>query len=231
MDQLRPAGTGAPMPAALPSYALLFAAAAGATLFLTYTAFDPGPLSHHMARHVLIMNVAAPVAATALYARRPGSLVAPLGLAAASTLQLLLLWGWHTPPALAASEQSPLLMLLMHLSLFGAALLFWLAIHTAASREHWRSLLALLVTAKLFCLLGAVLTFSPRALYDFSGHAHGVHAGGALADQQLAGLLMLAACPLTYVVAGVVLAVEWVRDLDRDDGWTGPSDVQTTAMK
>ena len=35
-----------------------------------------------------------------------------------------------------------------------------------------------------------------------------------LADQQLAGLLMITACPLTYVTAGVIIAARWVLELD-----------------
>ena len=51
-------------------------------------------------------------------------------------------------------------------------------------------------------MLGALLVFAPRPIYS-SGH-HGFD----LADQQLAGLLMLAACPLSYVLAAIVIAVE-----------------------
>jgi cytochrome c oxidase assembly factor CtaG len=39
-----------------------------------------------------------------------------------------------------------------------------------------------------------------------------------LTDQQLAGLLMITACPLSYVLAGVVLAAQMMRDLARTSG-------------
>jgi putative membrane protein len=37
-----------------------------------------------------------------------------------------------------------------------------------------------------------------------------------LDDQQLAGMLMLIACPLTYVAAGVVLAGRWLFGVEAD---------------
>jgi putative membrane protein len=62
---------------------------------------------------------------------------------------------------------------------------------------------------RLFCLLGAIFVFAPRPLF-----AH--HGGVSLEDQQLAGLLMIVACPLTYVVAGTVIAARWVLALEGD---------------
>jgi putative membrane protein len=72
-----------------------------------------------------------------------------------------------------------------------------------------------LLTGKLSCLLGALLIFAPRILYT-SGHQHSAMAN--LTDQQLAGLLMIIACPLSYVTAGVVLAAQMMADLGRPAG-------------
>jgi len=41
-----------------------------------------------------------------------------------------------------------------------------------------------------------------------------------LADQQMAGLLMLVACPLTYVLAAIVIAARWTLRMDTAQGWT-----------
>jgi putative membrane protein len=78
---------------------------------------------------------------------------------------------------------------------------------------------ALLITGKLFCLLAALLVFSPRVLYPdaLAAHRHAPVAADLLSDQHLAGLLMLVLCPLTYVLAGVLIAERWLREL-RDDG-------------
>ncbi len=72
-------------------------------------------------------------------------------------------------------------------------------------------MLALLVSGKLACLLGVLFVFAPRPLLAHAGHF--VHAQ-VLADQHLAGLLMIAACPLSYVLTAVVLAVQAVNGVD-----------------
>jgi putative membrane protein len=111
----------------------------------------------------------------------------------------------------------------MHGSLFLAALCFWKAVLALSGSASWKSILALLVTGKLACLLGVLLIFAPRLLYLAlaGGHVHGgVHdlvVTSSLADQQLAGLLMIAACPLSYLLAGVVIATRMIRDLGRLD--------------
>jgi putative membrane protein len=35
-----------------------------------------------------------------------------------------------------------------------------------------------------------------------------------LADQRLAGLLMLAACPVSYVLSGIFIASWWLLDME-----------------
>lgn len=161
-----------------------------------------------MAVHILLMNLLAPLAAPLLVRRAPRWLSGALG--AATLVQLLLLWSLHLP-AVTAAAHGALPHAAMQALLFAAALWFWLAVFAVGGERRWRALLALLVTSKLFCLLGVLLTFAPRALY-----AHGPGHGAALADQQLAGLLMIVACPASYLLAAVVIAVRWLRLLERD---------------
>jgi len=173
-----------------------------------------GPLSAGMAGHILLMNFLAPVAAV-WAARSYPALVRPFRSLAAPTLaQLLLLWGWHAPPTLAAAMDRPGLHLAMQGSLLLAALWFWSAVTNAMAGGQWRAIAALLVTSKLFCLLGVLLTFASYAIYPAMTH-HGLQALDPLADQQLAGLLMLVACPLSYLVAAVVVASRWLVPPDQ----------------
>jgi putative membrane protein len=73
------------------------------------------------------------------------------------------------------------------------------------------SIAAVLVTGKLFCLLAVLLALSPRVLYPLSSH----HANAvSLVDQQLAGLIMIVSCPVTYVLAGVVIASRWLLEVE-----------------
>jgi putative membrane protein len=118
---------------------------------------------------------------------------------------MLLLWIWHVPSVHAAITSSRVAQAGMLAMLFFAALAFWGTVLSNVGRSIWQSILALLFTGKLACLLGALLIFAPRVLY--SAHASG-HA--SIDDQQLAGLLMIAACPLSYVLAGVILTAQAV---------------------
>jgi putative membrane protein len=178
-----------------------------------------GSLTLHMAVHLLLMNGVAPLAALAALRLWGRHTAAPGQVLPATLAQLALLWAWHAPPLLAEAMQVPGLHLLMQLSLLASALWFWSSVLALRGSDRWRGLLALLVTSKIFCLLGVLLVFAPRSLYPealFSA-AHGHAMPALLADQQLAGLLMLVVCPATYLTAGVVLAARWVFEIDARD--------------
>lgn len=167
-----------------------------------------GPLSGLMLQHMVLMNLVVPGLIYALRPRVPPILYRNWALA--TVAQLVLLWGWHSPPPLEAAMSSPLVMLAMDASLTTAAAWFWLAIYATPPDGRWRAIFALLVTGKLFCLLGALLVFAPRALFGAMGRGtDAVLMSESLADQQLAGLVMLVVCPLVYITAGVVLASRW----------------------
>jgi putative membrane protein len=112
---------------------------------------------------------------------------------------------------------NPAIMLTMGASLTAAATWFWLAIYAAPATGRWGGIFALLVTGKLFCLLGALLVFAPRSLFvAMMPGADVVAMPESLADQQLAGLVMLVACPLIYITAGVVLASRWFLGMEAE---------------
>lgn len=180
------------------------AVAAGVTLFALA---QTGPMARMMAGHILLMNVAAPLLAVLL---NDGRETAGRKLLAASLLQLALLWAAHLPAVIAWHHHDGV-MLLSGALLFASALWFWRAVLGQKGGRRWRGLLALLLTGKLYCLLGVLLVFAPRPLYP--GHAS---APVLLTDQQQAGLLMTVACPLSYVLAAVIIAAGWMNELERE---------------
>ena len=177
-----------------------------------------GPLSGHMVAHIGAMNVVAPLVAVGIGRHFPRPLPrASAGLLWLVTLgQMALLWASHSPPIHHAIQSSPLTEAALHVALFGSALAFWTCIVAAS---HWQAMLALLVSGKLACLLGALLIFAPRLLFDVAAFANGAHAAplghATLGDQHLAGLLMVAACPLSYVLSAIVLAAQTMTGLER----------------
>lgn len=187
--------------------------------------YSVGPLSQQMAIHIFLMSVVAPLLALAADRRFGDRLPLPK-LYPAVIAQLFVLWAWHAPPVLPMGMRSTVLHLTMLASFLVAALWFWLAILSIRDDHRWHAILALLITSKLFCLLGVLLVFAPRVLYPDLPILHsqgGMHQVGAtLADQQLAGLLMLVACPATYVLAGIVIAARWFMDLDAEDTCVRP---------
>jgi putative membrane protein len=198
------------------SAAALLVGCAGALL-----AFDLGPLSRPMLFHIVAMNLAAPISAIAiarLFCSENNMDLFRRLLWPATVTQVVLLWAWHAPLSGTVRHQ-PVHHAGMLASLFLVASTFWLAVLARLGRSAWQSILALLATGKLVCLLGTLLVFAPRSLYS-------VHTGlessdhSAIADQQLAGLLMIAACPLSYVLAGVVQSVQLIQILGKNTSVT-----------
>jgi len=165
-----------------------------------------------MLQHLALMNVVAPLAALSLSRRGP---FAPASLLLAGFVQLAALWAWHAPAVQHLATSSSAAQVALMSVLAGAAIWFWCALIAAS---QWKALIALLFTGKLACLLGALLIFAPRDLYNLDGLVLALCTTGpsSLADQQLAGLLMITACPLSYLVTGVALAARMLARLDSD---------------
>jgi putative membrane protein len=183
------------LPARLSAVAVIVA---GLLVLLSH---ELGPRAWHMALHIAVMNVLAPLSASLWPARSSST----RRLWLAGILQLALLWAWHVPAVERIASASPGGHALALLTLFLPALLFWRACLGAVGSQRWQAIAALLLTGKLTCLLAALLVFSPRLLYPGSDHVI-----SALDDQQLAGLLMITACPLSYLVAAVTIATRLV---------------------
>lgn len=152
--------------------------------------------------HALLILVAAPLFAFGLPRLERGP-----KLALAAFAHAILFWFWHAPPPYAWALASDLAYWLMQLSLFGPALLFWLAVRTARSLSAIGALLATMVQMGL---LGALITFAAQPLY--APHLATTWAFGLspLTDQQAAGLIMWAPMAAVYLIASLVLAF---RDL------------------
>jgi putative membrane protein len=199
----------------LASPAIASIAAVGVAGVAIVLSLDFGPLSAHMARHIALMNVAAPAFAIILAHHPLARVGRPAPLWAIGVLQIVLLWAWHAPSMQRLSMEFEMLQMLMHGSLFLAGVAFRTLLLTLSPNARWQAIFLLLLTGKLSCLLGALLIFAPRHLYAAIQHPQHHSIMPDLADQQLAGLLMITACPLSYVLAGVILAAGMMADLAR----------------
>ena len=189
--------------------AIAGASAVLVTGMIVLAAYDLGRFSAHMVIHIASMNVAAPLLAAWAITHWPTQGIRASWLWIATFAQIVLLWAWHSPVVHNFTAQSPALGLTLHGALFLAALSFWLFLLTISAAARWQTIPALLLTGKLACLLAALLIFAPRTLYESAGHLlHG--ALPELDDQQMAGLLMVTACPLSYLVAAVIITVQLI---------------------
>ncbi len=195
----------------LKSFALMELATLTVLALLTFCYVEmAGAFSRHMIIHIVLMTVAAPILALKLRYSSFQQSASVSTLVAAIILQLVLLFAWHSPPGIGlAMAGGHVGALLMQASLLFSALWFWLTIFNQTGEHLWRSVIALLLTGKLFCLIAVLLVFAPRVLYGIGAANIPIE----LADQQLAGLLMVTVCPLTYVLAAIVLICRWFQTL------------------
>jgi putative membrane protein len=129
---------------------------------------------------------------------------------AISTLALV---AWHTPWAFQAALANNTLHALEHLTLLATALFFWWPILTPGLRQRIGigfAIVEVLIATTVMTVLGALLTFSPTVWYPAYSAAERAHNIGALADQQLAGLLMWIPSGMLYLVIIAVLFVRWI---------------------
>lgn len=193
-------------------FTLLELAALVVSLLLAacYTA-AAGHLTRHMLLHIGLMTVLAPLLASWMQRCRwpfPGA-AAPWFLPVVTIFQLVLFFVWHSPQVLTWMMSSPVLHTAMQVILLLVATAFWSSVLQRSDASMWSAVVALLLTGKLFCLVALILVFAPRALYGGGMSAH--HPVMDLADQQLAGLLMITACPMTYILAAILLVARWLR--------------------
>ena len=193
--------------------------------------------SAHMAQHLVLMNLAAPLLvlgaplqvmiralalpwrrAAARFVQRPawrGPWRWVSGALLATVLQQVVLWGWHTPRGVAAALRSDALHIAMHASLLVAALLFWTAVLRPRSGGYWVSLAALLATLKLTGVVCIVLLLQPAALYTAYGDLAAAWGLAPIEDEQLGWSLMMAAGMLSYLGAAIGLFAQWLRTVER----------------
>jgi putative membrane protein len=189
-----------------PAPASALVVAAGLAFILPFVAL--GHLSQHMVTHIVSMSVLAPLLATGWAHIAAVRSVSGSESWAATALQIATLWVWHLPALHDLAAASVAGTLAMHTTLLVAAVWFWLSLIRLRETQQWQGILALLITGKLACLLAALLVFAPRPILTTQSHQH--FAGHALDDQHLAGLLMIVACPASYVLAGVLMAVRFI---------------------
>ncbi|MBV9934201.1 MAG: cytochrome c oxidase assembly protein [Actinobacteria bacterium] len=191
-----------------------------------------GSLTAHMAQHVLLLMVAAPLLVAGgcvpmlvrVVPGRTGAVVrrawrrvvrshAGLGWMAwtggAIVAQTAAMWIWHLPGPFEAALRHPVLHGLEHMSFLATAMVFWWAVSAGRRDRLGAAVIAVFIAALPGTGLGAALTFANHPWYPTYAGA------GALADQQMAGVVMWSVGGFAYVVAAAVLFARWMAGLER----------------
>lgn len=177
----------------------------------------PGPFSAHMAAHMLVVAIGAPLLAGAVAGtgldpvRRLPALFPPVP---ASIVELVVVWGWHAPALHHLARHGGAAYVVEQATFLGSGLLVWLSVLGGGRPGGNRSgagVLALLLTSMHMTLLGALLALPPRPLF---AHVHALAPAARLdplADQHLGGAIMLLVGGVSYLAGGLWLAAGLLR--------------------
>jgi putative membrane protein len=197
-------------------------------------------LSAHMAQHLLLIAVAAPLLVLGApglaissglpgpWRRRAHALGRHALLRRASHLAMNplaswliatgALWAWHLPSWYDAAGQNGSLHVLEHASFLSTAVLFWwMALEPSGRRRmsHGAGIVYVFAGALQSGALGALLAFAASPIYPLYAHRTAALGGSPVADQQLAGLLMWVPSFVVHLVAAGALFVQWLRAEER----------------
>lgn len=223
-------------------HVLAFALGWSAVAFALLSPLDPLSdvlFSAHMTQHELLMLLAAPLMVLArpwlalLWAMPARGRVRSLELvgrprvrrawraashpALALGVHGLTLWLWHVPALFAAALESEAVHALQHATFFfTAALFFWALFDGRYGRAGYgASAVFVFLTALHSGVLGALLTVASGLWYPIHAARTDLWGLCALADQQLAGLIMWIPAGAALLVIALALFAAWLRESER----------------
>jgi putative membrane protein len=159
--------------------------------------------SAHMAQHLLLIAIAA-----------------PLLVLAGCEIRVPPLWGWglfvgvflfwHWPAAFQWAARNPLTEILELGSILAAAVCFWDGALGENRMNDGARALMVMTAAFLTDLPGVIMLFSPRAICVMPGENAARFGLTPLQDQQIAGLLMWVPANLVFFAIALFLFARWI---------------------
>lgn len=206
--RLRDAATGRQACFAI-AWTLLFLALVSPLCNLTSALF-----SARVAQHLAMIQLAAPLLVlSGLLGAAKGW---RLGPGPAWALHGAVIWLWHMPVPYELALRHESMLWVMHLSLLATALLAWRSVlQPVGAAERGRAMLGLFSTAVHTGMLGALLTFAQRPLFDYHVLTAPIWGLSGLEDQQLAGLIMWVLGSALYFLAAIWLMARVLAALER----------------
>jgi putative membrane protein len=197
--------------------------------------------SAHMAQHVLLMLVAAPLlvlgapllpllwALPRRWRRALGrgwnarpwlgrAWHAVTGPVVVWCVLTVTLWTWHLPAPYQAAVRHGGVHALEHVTMLGASLLFWWVVLQPVGRRRvdgGTAVLLVFTTKMQSATLGAIITFIPTPLYPVYEAGAGLAGMTPMQDQHLAGLIMGTVSGLVFLAAGALAFLAWLAAIER----------------
>lgn len=197
--------------------------------------------SAHMAQHMVLMVLAAPLLVLAqplpvllhglppylrrlLVATRWGTVLLRSITKTAqrpflwTVVQIMVLAAWHAPAFFIAAQTNDAVHTAMHLSFLFSAVMFWWSVAGAAVKSGSAALIAAfapIVTMKFSGLLGILILFAPDPIYPgLYAETATAWSTTAIRDQQLAALVMLVPGATVYFITSVAILSVWLFKLE-----------------
>ena len=166
-------------------------------------------LTAHMAQHLLLMTVAAPLILVSLAGLAlPRGTIHPVICWLAATAVVM---GWHVPALFELGMRSAGWHAFEHATFLAAGFLFWWPViqrwASLGSCSPWGVPLYLFLATLPCDALSAFLTFCGRVVYPHYLSAHRAYGISALADQERAGALMWIWVTFVYLAPAVVITI------------------------
>lgn len=134
---------------------------------------------------------------------------------------LLVIGLWHVPRYYDAAQGASAVHYIEHMMFLGSALLYWWpVIHPTGGKRrlgYGVALAFLLPTLVQGMIIGAILTFAKEPLYRTYIAAPRMWGLSALADQQIAGLIMWLVGGMIYLIPVFILLSLFMKDDERTD--------------
>ncbi len=179
----------------------------------------------HMIQHTLLLDeislllalgLTGPVLAPIL--SKPGirRLQALMHPAAAASLWIAVMYGWHTPPLYQAAEESEVIHLLEHSCFIAAGVTMWLALLGPFPKPEWfgNGAKAIYVGVVHFSSMGLanILMWSGTVLYPFYEASDRAHHVEPLGDQSIAGVILMVQSMILMLGVLFWIVLRWARE-------------------
>lgn len=140
----------------------------------------------------------------------------------AVALWIGMMYGWHAPPLYQAAEENEVIHLIEHACFVGAGVTMWLALLGPFPKPEWfgNGAKAIYVAVAHFSTMGLanILMWSDTVLYPFyvaSDRAHGIE---PIADQSIAGVILMVQSGIVMLGMLFWLVLRWAeQDTERQE--------------